>query len=66
MITEEIKIGDNVIYNPPYVRWYSKRYEGVVLRVHKNGKVADCKLGFGRITCLIKDLVKDNSKPLKP
>ena len=61
-----IKKGDNIIYCPPYVTFYSERYEGVVLSVSKDGEKANCQLGFGKKLCLIKDIVKIKSSETKP
>lgn len=57
----DFKVGDEVIYCPPYVTRYSKRYEGIIteLFTNKKGKKkAWCKLGFGMKDVLLSDLIK--------
>ena len=55
---EKLQIGDKVLYCPFYVSRYSKKYEGTVLSLSKDGNTAICELGFGKKRCSVNDLVK--------
>lgn len=60
-LTDELKVGDKVLYFPPYCKFHSERYEGVIEEIYTNKnreKRASCKLGFGRKNALLSDLVK--------